>query len=68
MYYCPKCGRMTMSPGLCDSCNYMADGTGDIHLGKKICSVCHGSGRIIGIYGENEPCPYCNGEGITDTY
>jgi DnaJ-class molecular chaperone len=46
----------------------MADGTGDIHLGKKICSVCHGSGRIIGIYGENEPCPYCNGEGTTDTY
>ena len=64
---CPVCGRLVSRPGLCDSCLYASSGTGDSYLGKHICQICHGSGRIIGRYGETEECPYCNGAGTTDS-
>jgi DnaJ-class molecular chaperone len=68
MYECPKCGCAVIVPGLCTECSYKADGTGDTYLGRRFCTNCNGSGRIIGSFGYDEACPFCNGAGNVDTW
>lgn len=68
MYTCPICKCAVDAPGPCPICLYKATDTGDTYLGRKICETCKGTGRILGHYGYEESCPYCQGNGYVDTF